>query len=382
MNNKIPFVLLFSISILAPAAVASNAISGGVWFNHRNVLVEDDFNDAEQRDQATLGDIQSEALILYLDYQKKESPWKVSAEWRAGPGSFTDPANNSSGDNFGFHKAWVAYHFNDSSTITVGKSQVPFGWKTTNFWPGDMALGGYGDQLDVGIKYSSTLDRIHYDLAWFVADDFGETSTDTMDDNNHWGSSTTYRKVNTAVANISFAVTKDHTIGLSYQSGKLQDNSSVNAGSNDSLVDVADDSIFGSHDAWDIWYQGKIGAIGVWAQILGTTRNNLDDVASGPVGADKTKTQRLAATVSYSSGPFNYYLDFTKASTDTDGNGAGDMVAWAPGVSYNYGPGWFYVEYLTQTNYIDRNGDVSDMGDTSNTDYKFSALYLTVDYYF
>lgn len=55
------------------------------------------------------------------------------------------------------------------------------------------------------------------------------------------------------------------------------------------------------------------------------------------------------------------------------------MVAFAPGVSYNYGPGWIYAEYLTQSNYLDSNSDVADAsGDAS----KFSALYLTIDYYF
>ena len=69
------------------------------------------------------------------------------------------------------------------------------------------------------------------------------------------------------------------------------------------------------------------------------------------------------------------YVDYTGASTDTDGNEAADHYAWAPGVSYNYGPGWFYVEYLNSKNGI-TDGDVT--GDGS----KYSALYLTVDYYF
>ena len=81
-------------------------------------------------------------------------------------------------------------------------------------------------------------------------------------------------------------------------------------------------------------------------------------------------------------GPLTAYVDYTAASTDTDGNEAADHYAWAPGVSYNYGPGWFYAEYVTAKNGI-ANGDVSDDIDADgNQDRTSSTLYLTVDYYF
>ena len=107
-----------------------------------------------------------------------------------------------------------------------------------------------------------------------------------------------------------------------------------------------------------------------------TERDGLDKIA------DEIKTLRQSVTVSYADGPFNYYVEYTGASTDTKGNKANDMVAFAPGVSYNYGPGWIYAEYLTQSNYLDSNSDVADAGNAANDDSKFSAMYLTVDYYF
>ncbi|CCK77726.1 conserved hypothetical protein [Oleispira antarctica RB-8] len=379
--KKSLLALAIAASATAPA-YASTAISGGIWLNHQNVLEEDDFNDADQRDQATLGDVNSEALILYIDHQQEGTDWELSAEWRTGPGSFSDGAHNSTGDYSGFHKLWVGYNFSETRKVVIGKSQVPFGWATINFWPGDMALGGYGDQMDVGVKFSDKIDNINYDLAWYISDDFGETSTDTMDDNNHWGggadTASLYRKVNTAVLNLGYDLSTSQTVGVSYQQGELQETTSVNVGSDDTR-DPADDSTFGGHNAWDVWYTGTYGNLGVMAQVMGTQRDGLDNVGAL---AEEVKTMRQALTVSYATGPFNYYVEYTGASTDTKGNKASDMVAFAPGVSYNYGPGWIYAEYLTQTNYIDSNGDIGDNGDVANTDYKFSAMYLTIDYYF
>jgi len=370
-------LLALAITAVAVAPVsASTAISGGIWFNHE--LIEG--NDVQE---STLGSTNSEALILYIDHQQEDSAWQVSSEWRAGSGSFSDPLNNNTGDFSGFHKLWVGYNFSKDRKLVIGKSSVPFGFGTTNFWPGDMGLGGFGDQMDVGVKFSDKQDAISYDLAWFVSDDFGAKSTDTQDDNSHWGSSNTYRKVNTAVANISYDLSASQTVGISYQQGELQDLTSESSDS---------DPLFGEHNAFDLWYTGTFGNIGVKAQVMSTQRDGLDSLDLNPTRElddstgltvvtntpnnfqDEIKTIRQSLTVSYAAGPFSYYIDYTAASTDTEENGASDLVAFAPGVSYNYGPGWIYAEYLTQTNFIGRNGDVTE-GD-------FSAMYLTVDYYF
>ena len=384
---------LLALAIAATVAVpasASTAISGGIWLNHQQTT-EDTGAEGSEREATTLGTTNSESLILYIDHQQEDSAWQLSSEWRTGPGSFSDSANNPTGDTSGFHKLWVGYNFSEDRKLVIGKSAVPFGFATINFWPGDMALGGYADQMDVGVKFSDKQDAISYDLAWYVSDDFGATSTDTMDDNSHWGSSTTYRKVNTAVANVSYDLSDSSTIGFSYQNGELQDLTAASS---------ATDSTFGGHNAWDVWYTGTYGNLSVMAQVMGTQRDNLDalqfntvrvldadsnsitDVAVPNTLQSEVKTLRQSLTLSYAAGPFNYYVEYTGASTDTKGNNASDMVGIAPGVSYNYGPGWIYAEYLTQTNYLDTNGDVADTANASNDESKFSALYLTVDYYF
>lgn len=236
---------ILALAIAATTAVpayASTSVSGGIWLNHQQTT-EDTGSDNSEREAQTLGVTNSEALVLYIDHKQENTNWQLSGEWRTGPGSFSSSANNSTGDTSGFHKLWVGYNFSADRKVIIGKSQVPFGWKTTNFWPGDMGLGGYGDQMDVGVKFSDKQGAINYDLAWFISDDFGAKSTDTMDDNGHWGSSLTYRKVNTGVANIGFELSEHSTIGASYQKGELQD---LTGGQPDT------DSTFGGHDAWNV----------------------------------------------------------------------------------------------------------------------------------
>jgi len=378
--KKTLLALAITAAAVAPVS-ASTAISGGIWLNHQQIT-EDTGSDKSVREGDTFGNVNSETLILYIDHKQENTDWQLSAEWRTGPGSFSDADNNSTGDTSGFHKLWVGYNFSDDRQLVIGKSQVPFGKQTMNFWPGAIGLGGYDDQLDLGVKFSDKQGAISYDLAWFVSDDFGTDSTDTMDDNGHWGSSTTYRKVNTAVANIGYDLSENTTIGASYQQGELQDLTSVSSDT---------DSLFGQHYAWDVWYTGTFGKMSVIAQVMGTQRDGLDEIidqdananpTSAPVGADEVKTIRQSLTLSYATGPFNYFIDYTGVTSKTNGNDASDMFAFAPGVSYNYGPGWIYAEYLTQSNFLDRNADVADSGDANNTDSRFSATYLTIDYYF
>ncbi|MGD8484690.1 MAG: hypothetical protein PVJ63_07555 [Thioalkalispiraceae bacterium] len=365
MKTNQNFLLLFSSTLIyfcSSLAIASPSISGGVWFNYRNTT-DSDFSSApfsDELDSETSGDIADEAFILYVDDKQEDRPWSLSAEVRFGPGSFTDPANNSTGDSYTVHKAWVGYQLNEHSQLQIGKSQVPFGWKTVNFWPGDILLGGYGDQMDVGIKYSRNSDDLDYQLAYYHADDWGETSTDSTDDNGHWGSSDTYRKVQTVVANLDYTLTDQHTIGLSLQSGRLQDLSSYSTTPEDADID-------GSHSAINLHYHGTFKQLYTKAQFISVTREL-------PNSSNDIENRRIALEVGYSINKWFYYLDSSLADTRTTGNDADRVAAHAIGASYNYGPGWMYLEYLTQ------NGDIGRDGDIYEAD--FSAVYATIDYYF
>lgn len=340
--------VIMSILITPSTAHSSTAISGGFWFNYRYV-------DDDPRDDETSGDIGDEALIIYVDDKPEGRPWSFSSETRFGPGSFTDPINNSTGDNFAVHKAWVGYAYDENSQLKIGKSQVPFGWKTVNFWPGDMLLGGYGDQMDVGIKYSRHSGALSYELAYFHADDWGETSTDTLDDNRHWGSSTSYRKVKTLVANVDVELASNHTLGLSLQSGRLQDLTTTPFNTDN------------THSAYNLHYHGVFGDFYTKAQYI-------DVVREIPNIVEDIENWRAALEFGYTLNDWFYFIDASSADTHTEGNSAKRVSSYAVGLQYDYGPGWIYLEYLNQDGFIDDNGDIGE-GD-------FSAVYATIDYYF
>lgn len=353
---------LYSRLLVATALVATlpaygeTSLSAGVWGTYQ-YLPDDEAN------KNSGGEFTGEALILYLDGAgEAEDNWLYSAEFRAGPGSFTDPENNSTGDEYTLHKAWVGWQVGDTGLLTVGKSQVPFGWKTVNFWPGDLLLAGYGDQMDVGLKWSGTASAINYDLAYYHADDWGSTSTDTVDDNGHWGSASTYRKVQTLVGNLQWAPLANHRLGLSVQSGKLQD-----------LSGDPDRPTSGEHQAAVAYYEGEVGDFYSKASYIAQSRDLPTGYVASSGGAAEVKNQRLAVEVGYNLGPWAFYLDATAAEPDTRDSGAGTVTAFAPGARYNYGPGWIYIEYLTQDGYVDRNGQVGE-GD-------FEALYVSLDFY-
>lgn len=344
------------LSVTSTVSVASDNLAGGIWFNYANQTNSDEPNN---------GDIGSEALILYADGQAEDNGiWSYSAELRIGKGSFSDPDNNNTDGNYGIHKAWLGFDVAENQKITVGKSQVPFGWKTTNFWPGDGLIGGYGDQMDVGIKLDGSADKLDYSLAYFHQDDWGTTSTDTMDDNGHWGSSTTYRKVQTVVGDVNYEFAEGQKFGASLQTGKLQDLTSSTTNDTD-----------GSHYAGVLYYKGTFGQTFFNAQAITTNRQLPDDTVTALGGTDEFETTRYAMTLGRSSGNWTYYIDATYADTSTQGNNSDMISAYSPGVKYKYGPGWIYAEYLTQDGFIGSNGDVTDNSD-------FDALYLTADYYF
>ncbi|MDX1347842.1 MAG: hypothetical protein R3189_06300 [Thiomicrorhabdus chilensis] len=368
LSASLTTALLISFS---PFALASHQITLGAWYNYAN---END--NLAGNDYTKNGDFGDGAVILYADGAADEGQgsWSYSAELRVGPGSFSDTLNNSTGDEVSLHKAWLGLKFADDYKLIIGKSQVPFGWKTTNFWPGDMFQAGYGDQMDVGLKLEARKDKLNYNLAYYVQDDWWATSTDTTDDNRHWGSSTTYRKVGTFVADLNMAVAPSHTVGLSLQSGKLEDLTSERS---DSLTKLNNrNESDGDHSAAVVYYKGEFGPTFVNAEVIQTQRKMPGDLVSADGIASKYETMRYAFEIGRSAGDWTYYLDATWADSFTKGNDNGLIAAYAPGIRYDYGPGWIYAEYLTQNGYIDRYGDV--VAD----DYEFSAVYLSMDWYY
>ena len=351
----LPLALLSLLS-LPSHSLAETTIAGGIWANYQ--YLPDD--EANKNSWGTIGD---EALIFYLDgaAEEGEGRWSFSAEVRAGPGTFTDPNNNSTGDQWTVHKAWVGWQLDQNHKIVVGKSQVPFGWKTVNFWPGDIFLAGFGDQMDVGAKLHGDMNGWRYDAAFYLADDWGSESTDTVDDNRHWGGSDSYRKVQTLVGNLAYDLDTMNTLGASFQAGRLQN-----------LMDP-ERPVDGDHQAAVLYYLVNVDNWFGKASWITMQRDLPEDYAVSAGVVDQVENDRLALEAGYSTGPWTFYLDATVAEPDTEGSDAETITAAAPGFSYDYGPGWVYVEYLNQDGFIDRDGRVNE-GD-------FEALYVSLDFY-
>lgn len=357
MSSKLSVCAVLALATVPVISHAEDSFSLGVWGNYRYLPGDD-------ASQETWGQIRDEAVILYASgsADEGEGRWLYASELRLGPGSFTDPANNSTGDQFAMHQAWVGWQLNEQQVVKVGKSQVPFGWKTVNFWPGDIHLAGYGDQMDVGVKLSGTAQRWIYDAAFYLADDWGGTSTDTLDDNAHWGSSDTFRKVQTWVGNLAYHATPDHALGMSLQVGKLQD-----------LTGIGGNEVDGDHSAAVLHYQGQFNDFYAKASYIAMQRDLPPLYRQQAQLLGTIKNRRIAAEFGYERGPWHFYVDLSTANPETEGSQASRVYAFAPGMRYDYGPGWVYVEYLRQ------NGDLSRDGQVTEGD--FDALYVTVDFY-
>ncbi|MDF1781813.1 MAG: hypothetical protein P1U67_10990 [Alcanivoracaceae bacterium] len=367
--------LCLILSSLSAFAMAGAELGAGVWWVYQYTEVSDFTGptsafDADL-DNQTGGNFADPAFILYANDDDSHGPWHFSGEMRLDTGSFTQTANNNSGDSLTMHKAWIARDLSEGGLLTVGKSQVPFGWKTENFWPGDLLEGGYGDQMDVGVKWTQDVSALHYAVGYFHQDDWGEISTDTVDDNGHWGTSNTYRKIKTGVVNVDYDFSTRHTFGVSYQNGRLQDLAGTVASQQRDV---------GTHNAVDLHYYFNYGNWRFKYRFIDAQRDygGMDALlatcaASCPANT-KVETQRQAAHLGYRKERWHFYLEGSTAISDTDGNSAERVEAYAPGVSYQYGPGWLYLEYLWQNGDIDRYGDVYEAN--------FRTVYASFDFYF
>jgi hypothetical protein len=367
--------LALACGLLLPLGTAAGVeLSSGVWWVY-GYITDSDFSSpsfSEALDNTTGGNFSDPALVFYADDDGSYGPWGYSAELRMGRGSFTDPINNSSGGTVVMHKAWIDYQFSDRLNLKVGKNQLPFGWKTGNFWPGDMLQGGYGDQVDPGLKLSGHSDTFAYDLAYYHQDDWGETSTDTVDDGGHWGSSATYRKIKTGVVNLDWNLDSTNTLGISGQRGRMQDLVPVANG------DPAASNDNGRHDALDLHYMHESEQFTGKYRYIRARRDfsGMDAfLTSGNQPADdEVKTERHVAHLGWQQDRWHYVLEVSTAATDTDGNAAERVYAYTPGVRYRYGSGSIYLEHLTQTGDIGRNGDIYEAD--------FRSVYVAFDLYF
>jgi len=342
---------MLAVSATISAQETQTSLSGGIWYN---------FSYLNESNDSQIGD---EALVIYASGKGKgHVDWSFGGEFRIGPGGFSDEENNSTGGKYTVHEAWLAIHPDEYSSVSFGKVQVPFSWKTLNFWPGDMFQAAYGDQMDVGFMYQRQEQQLKYALSYFVSDDWGSTSTDSTDDNRHWGSSKTYRKVDTFVADAKYELKQGQQIGLSWQKGKLEE------------LMTGEKQTDGEHSAWVVYYLGSFGNKGIKLQYIDGERELPQSYYQTASVEPVIENTRAGVELTYEQDNWLYVFDATWAFSDTANNTVDTISAYAPGVRYNYGPGWVYLEYLWQDGWIDRDMKIHEG--------KFSAWYFTVDFYF
>lgn len=77
-------------------------------------------------------------------------------------------------DGYNFlHTGWVGYNVDEDSQIQLGVNRVPFGpgpYGNSNSWFFDQHYYvGLSDDMDLGVKYTTRVDNVRLDLAYYVA---------------------------------------------------------------------------------------------------------------------------------------------------------------------------------------------------------------------
>ena len=107
------------------------------------------------------GDFSLDTFRVNLDYAKGAFIAKLEYRWYAGY-------------NF-LHTGWLGYQIDDSSQVQVGVNRVPFGpgaYGVSQSWLFDQHYYvGLSDDMDLGIKYSTSRANWRWDLAYYYSDE-------------------------------------------------------------------------------------------------------------------------------------------------------------------------------------------------------------------
>lgn len=95
------------------------------------------------------------------------------------------PANSNKSYNF-LHTGWLGYRFADKSEVKVGVNRVPFGpgayGVSQSYFFDQHYYVGLSDDMDLGIKYTTSIDDWTIDLAYYAASEgnyFGRSLNST-----------------------------------------------------------------------------------------------------------------------------------------------------------------------------------------------------------
>jgi hypothetical protein len=137
---------------------------------------------AEDQNRGDDGTISLDTFRINMDYSR--GSWVGKFEYRFYPGY---SSNNS--DSYSFiHTAWLGYNFENDDQLQVGINRVPFGpgaYGISQSWFFDQHYYlGLADDMDLGIKYTTTQGDWTFDFAYYLTDEgsyLGENfSTDSV----------------------------------------------------------------------------------------------------------------------------------------------------------------------------------------------------------
>jgi outer membrane murein-binding lipoprotein Lpp len=107
------------------------------------------------------GDFSLDTFRVNVDYADESVIGKLEYRWYPGY-------------NF-LHTGWVGYQLDEDTQIQVGVNRVPFGpgpYGVSNSWFFDQHYYvGLSDDMDLGVKYSTTIGNWSVDLAYYVSDE-------------------------------------------------------------------------------------------------------------------------------------------------------------------------------------------------------------------
>jgi hypothetical protein len=382
------------INDLTGLDIGTLTVGGCMRVNYVSGDYPDDGTDTPQRG-GNGGNMELDVFRLNFDWEKDQ--WIGEAEYR-----WYD------GYNF-FHHAWVGYNFDENSQVQVGVNRVPFGigaYGPANSWFFDQHFYvGLSDDMDLGVKYTRTIDNLTLDLAYYAAAepngmgtddaDWAEDSAryaydvvDTGGENAHYSERNQF---NTRAVWATFTNSVPTDLGVSLQLGQLV------AGSSSS----ADDTIS---------YAASIhssSTVGPWNLKLQLTQYDYR-----PDYNDSTESDDLinmgaynfneevaskgvipAIALSYTVKPeyewidsITFYNDLSviiKDGVDNDGNKLNDSTMNVLGASIASGNWYIQIDYACANGnyFVGYDGDYDDFGSNQSDDWD-GRFNINIGYYF
>lgn len=332
-------VLLFCVGITSSAYAAFNIgplkIGGAIRANYVNGDYSESGDDGPERG-GNGGDMELDIFRINLDFAK--DAWVAKAEYRW-----------YTGYNF-LHTGWIGYNFSEASQVQVGQNRVPFGvgaYGPANSWFFDQHYYvGLSDDMDVGVKFSSSQGNISFDLAYYFmaepsyfgdSDESARYSYDIVDDDIYLdGQYSHYEERNQINGRIIYSLpTTD--LGVSLQWGQLKADS------------FADDS-----DAWAASVHSK-SSWNNWNLMLQLTKYNYEADYNG------TGTEQTDDLISMGAFDFPWPV-------------ASEGIIPAVALSYTWQPP---VEWIDSITFYNDYSVILKDGELGGTDFNDSAMNVT-----